>query len=189
MKDKPHGSYRDDLSAALARTSSLEKQLQEANEKISELKAPPTPKKPKPKRRITVVRNSQYFPLWGTWLSGISSASHPRLPRPQDRKYGSVIGAILNTLILTPLGHILRVLYFLHLYLLVAPWTLFLSTLLSIPLLVFLVLRGIRFSDAPRPKPILQDVEGTEYLWVLLSCLGQPLLPLFAFGWKGGHPS
>lgn len=186
MKDKPHGSYRDDLSAALARTSSLEKQLQEANKEISELKAPPTPKKQKTKGRVTVARDSQYFPLFGLWLSGLRSASKPHLPRPQDRTYGAVIAAVLNTVLLIPLGYLLRVLYFLHLYLLVAPWTLFLSSLLSIPLVGFLLLRRIRFSDAEPFKPIYIDVSGSNYLWGLLSFAGQPLLPLFTFGWTAG---
>ena len=194
-------TYRNDLAAAQARANSLEERLALAEERVNDLENPPTSspqlepsrvpvtsgsETPKPKRGITFRLPRPLLPALWLWFDGMRTASR-RVPSLPCSKFetDTVALAILFRLVWVPLIHLFRVLYVVHLFLLVAPWTLFLSTLLSLPVAIILFIGGFQFGESPPDQSNVFERSGggSNYLWFLLSCLGQPLLPLFVPGW------
>ncbi len=184
--DNPSACYRDNLHAAITRAEYLETRLAAAEAQLAQRQTP-TPGRPKQNRHNIVFRRSAtYFPLLRLWADGILRAKE-RVPDIPDPQWGSVVGTALYWVLGVPLICLLRILYTVHLFLLVTPWTLFLSLVLSVPMALILFLASFRFADGPRASIIdwaNNPGAGSHYLFLMLSVAGQPLLPLFVPGWN-----
>ena len=185
--------FRDELEAAQARIGALEEELAEAKAKIEKLQLPPqvlrplTSEEPRPRGqslRFGAVRYHPprtYVPFLRLYRSAHTAAwqHRPSLGRPAT---DAVWRWLFHNVIAVPVTYVVRIpLYFaaMCIALPVAAIVCLVATVLTAPLIA---LSRFSFSETPPAKESgwwhgeATTETGATFLWVLMSCVMQPLL-------------
>lgn len=178
----PPNVYRDELNAALSRVKSLKTSLATAESRVLELKESTTHQGVSESAGISFVRAETLWPLWHLWFDGLTTSLNS-FPKRSPSRPDSVVLALLERFVMPSLTHLLRALYFTNL-LFVALWTVLLTLLISVVVLPVALLSCVRFEGSQPPSWLRRQGNGSDYLFILLSMFGQPLLPLYTIGWK-----
>lgn len=194
-------SFRDDLGASQARNRQLEEELQEARQVIAELRRERDARGKDQKRRerdedraplrrrgkIVFKAPPRYFPLLKLWpRAALVSFQNP----PRTGHYETSVFAllVLYKLLYWPLVNLIwRPLYFIFLIFPVLPVAAAVLLVGSLLLAPFIFISRFRisddgtdpFHDSPWTKGKFTDGQAGTFLWILLSCCMQPLLPLY----------
>ena len=195
--DRPVMAYRDDLAAAQAKNDELERELEDAKEKIAQLESPPKPieQASPPKPRTLASRElaggvyydppQTYVPFLILLVAAARAAWH-NLPTAPEIETDSLLLRLGYWALLWPFMNVVwRAVYVVCLVLIVLPWSALVAcvaTLVLLPLLPLFRLRvGSRRGPAGTgwPPHEFSEEAGATALWILLSITMPPLLPVF----------